>query len=110
MLAIVAAYGLLMVPVRYQVTTEGIAINRVVFRRWNEFAGIEISSQKITIVGKPGNGRFPIWLSASHQREILPFLYRYVQGAIRPGDSPANSKGGSQQGRMPFRRLLERRS
>jgi hypothetical protein len=110
LLAMVAAYGILMVPVRYRLTNVGIAINGVVFRRWSEFGDIKPSTQKLVLIGRPGNGRFAIWVRGTHQNEVLPLLRRNVQGSSRQGETPATPKGGPQEGHLSFRRLLARRS
>jgi hypothetical protein len=92
-LAIVAAYGILMVPARYTLTTTGVGLNRVVFRRWSEFASVE-TSQKVILVGRPGNGNFPMWLRGQHQEEVLGLVRRHVQGSSRQEVAPAFAKGG----------------
>src|SRR5436305_5075289 len=64
LLAILAANAILLVPVHYQITPQGVALNGSLFRRWNEFASIQLESQKITLVGQPGNARFQLWTRA----------------------------------------------
>jgi len=108
-LAIVAAYGILMVPVRYRLTTEGIALNRVVFRRWSEFGEMEVSPQRIVLRGRPGNGRLTLWLRDAHQRDVLPLLRRYVQSQSSSRPSTKEKEGDMKAGTMLYRRLLPRR-
>jgi hypothetical protein len=107
-LAIVAAYGILMVPVRYQLTTQGVAINRVVFRPWQEFAESKVTDKNIVLVGKPGNGHFTIWIGARHQADIRPLLRRFVQESKSPG-SQSREEGERSALSTQFRRLLPRR-
>lgn len=38
-IAILATFAVLTIPARYTVTTEGIALNNVVFRSWTDFTG-----------------------------------------------------------------------
>lgn len=110
LLAIVASYGVLMVPVRYQITSHGIGLNRVIFRRWDEFAEIEASSQRIVLRGRPGNGRLTIWLRDVHQADVLSLLRRYVHGANRasarihpePAERTNDKKGGSKTEQIRF--------
>jgi len=109
-LAIVAAYGIIMIPARYILTNTGIGLNRVVFRRWSEFEAVETAPQKITLIGRPGNGRFPIWLRGPRQQEVLSLVRRHVRGTSRQGETPTTPKGGPEEGQMSIGRLLARRS
>src|SRR5436190_4608041 len=53
-----AALAVVNVPVRYRFTTRGIALGRVLFRRWEEFQGYRASKKGAILIGKPGNGGF----------------------------------------------------
>ena len=99
-----------MVPVRYRITTQGIAVNRVVFRRWPEFAEMEIRPNRIVLQGKPGNGRLTLWLRDTHQQEALPLLRRYVQSRRSSSSRSEEKEGDMNRGTMLYRRLLPRRS
>jgi hypothetical protein len=109
-LAILAAYGILMVPARYTLTTTGIGLNRVVFRRWSEFAAVETTPQKVHLIGRPGNGRFPIWLRGQHQNEVLGLVRRNIYGSRSPGEAAEPLKGGDRQKTVLFRRIFARHS
>src|SRR5947209_10112350 len=50
LLAIVAMWGILSVPIRYRLTSQGIALNRVVFRRWTEFRGYHTDKNLIRLL------------------------------------------------------------
>src|SRR5215213_1269881 len=54
LLAVLACYAVLMVPIRYRFTSAGVAVNRVVFRRWREFAAVEAGRRSLTLRGVPG--------------------------------------------------------
>src|SRR5207237_10477277 len=98
LVAIVAAYGVLMVPVRYSLTTEGVGLNRVVFRPWQEFAGYSASSRQLVLEGRPGNGRFAIPLLAERQPAVLPVLRNYLAPAVpTAGDGRDAEEGGSRR-------------
>ncbi len=81
LLAVLACYGVLMIPVRYRLTSAGVGVNAVVFRRWSEFGGITTSPRAITLRGRPGNGRFALRLLVSHQPEALAVIRRHVRAA-----------------------------
>jgi hypothetical protein len=110
LLAIVAAFGIITIPVRYRFTAVGVGLNRVVFRRWDEFERVETKPQRLVLIGRPGNGRFPIWVRGPHQSEVLHLVQRYLSASRRSGDVEPIAKGGPEEGQMPIRRLLARRS
>ncbi len=112
LLAIVAVYGILLIPVRYQITTEGVGVNRVVFRRWCEFASYTTSPRQILLQGRSGNGRFAIRLLPAHQLEVLPIVRHYVTpdaGTTSPV-AATTRQGGARPEHTRRRRLLARRS
>lgn len=80
-LAVLACYGVLTIPVRYRLTSEGVGANGVVFRRWAEFDGVETSARAIILRGRPGNGRFALRLFTSHQPEALAVIRRRMRAA-----------------------------
>ena len=49
--------GVVAMPIRYTFTKAGVAVNRVVFRPWSEFAGYEATRYGVRLLGRPGNGR-----------------------------------------------------
>jgi hypothetical protein len=91
---IVIANVILFIPVHYRLTTSGVAVNQVVFRHWNEFARVDVSAGKVTLVGRPGNGKLNLWVRAAHQHDLLRVVRQRVRSAAS-GSSPAN------QARMP---------
>jgi hypothetical protein len=93
-IAVLACYGVLMIPVRYRFTTAGVGVNNVVFRRWSEFEGVERAARSITLRGAPGNGRFVLRLLGAHRDEALAVVRRHVRAE---GQAPpsAGRKGGS---------------
>lgn len=58
--------GLLQVPIRYRFTSQGIALGRLMFRPWSEFAGYRPTAKGVALVGKEGNGSF--WIRANAVR------------------------------------------
>ena len=59
--------AIVQVPVRYKFTTQGVALGRVLFRPWSEFAGYRSSEKGLAIVGKGTNGSF--WVRATGDRQ-----------------------------------------
>lgn len=93
-LAIVACYGVLTAPVRYRLTTTGLGVNGVVFRRWPEFCQVETSAHAITLHGTPGNGRFTLRLLRANQTEALRVIERQLHLPAALGGKVAGKKRG----------------
>lgn len=78
-LAVIAGVlGILAIPMRYVLTTDGIALNRSVFRRWSEFEGFQADSGGIKLVPQPGVRGFRIVTTAAKSQEITRALRRYL--------------------------------
>src|SRR2546428_1417627 len=55
---VLIATGILLIPVRCTITTEGVGINNVVFRPWNELSGFATERRRIRLVGSEGTRPF----------------------------------------------------
>src|SRR5215216_957229 len=58
LLVIVITEAILTIPVKVAATTQGLAINHVVFREWSDFAGFITSGRLITLQPKDGSRPF----------------------------------------------------
>src|SRR5260221_316245 len=76
---ILVALALINLPVRYQFTTVGIACNNVLFRKWKEFEYARYRGAKLTLVPRKSFGAIPLFVLASRQDEIFPYLQRILQ-------------------------------
>ncbi|MEO8457577.1 MAG: ammonium transporter [Chloroflexota bacterium] len=47
---IFATFAIITIPVKYVVTTEGIGLNNVLFRRWEEFRGMMVAKRHVSLV------------------------------------------------------------
>lgn len=73
------ALGIINLPVRYYFTTQGIACNNVLFRKWKEFEYTRYHRAKVTLMPRKGFGSLPLYVLASRQEEVLPYFQRYLQ-------------------------------
>ncbi len=78
LLVVLVVMMLLMMRARYLITTEGIAMNNVVFRPWKDFTGFEINSRGVKLLPKAGMRPFNIRLIGEHKKEIVVMLRRYL--------------------------------
>ncbi|WP_245688582.1 ammonium transporter [Thermogemmatispora onikobensis] len=76
---ILMALAIVNLPVHYRLTDRGIACNNVFFRPWEEFEYATLRGWKLTLIPRQGAGRLRLALSPKHQRELLPYLSRFLQ-------------------------------
>ncbi len=60
-------FAVVQMPIRYRFTTRGVALGRLLYRPWTEFAGYRAGPRGVAIIGKPGNGSF--WIRATGKRK-----------------------------------------
>ena len=77
-LVLLIAQAMLMIPVRCKLTSDGVALNNVVFRPWSEFAGFSVASRRIVLMGRDGTRPMNLPLLADHQKEVIPILRRHL--------------------------------
>src|SRR5713226_5767923 len=73
------ALGIINLPVRYYFTTQGIACNNVLFRKWKQFEYARYHRTKLTLMPRKGFGSLPLYVLASRQDEVLPYFQRFLQ-------------------------------
>ncbi len=78
LIAMTAMYVVVSRPIRYRLTSAGIAVNRVVFRPWSEFSGYEARRGSLRLVGAPGAGRFDIRVAIARYAPVTAVVSRYL--------------------------------
>ncbi|HEU5315353.1 MAG TPA: hypothetical protein VFX49_04545 [Chloroflexota bacterium] len=71
-------------PAVYRLTERGLALNRVVFRAWNEFDGVEETRTGVRLGGKAGMGAFAVICLTGAPRQTLR---RRIEGLLQRGAS-----------------------
>jgi len=99
LIVVLATFVIVSIPIQYTFTTEGIARNRVVFRRWDEFSAIADGRGRILLRGVPGAANFPLLLADDQHAAALHLLATTPLGAPHPASSPAMRKRGKHKHR-----------
>src|SRR2546422_2647265 len=71
---VLIATGILLIPVRCIITTEGVGISNVVFRPWSELSGFATERRRIRLIGSEGTRPFMLPLLPGKQQVVLPVL------------------------------------
>ena len=79
-------------PVKVFLTSDGVAINRVVFRPWSEFTAFRVEKRKIVLLGKDGVRPLNLSIFGSHQQEVIPLLRRRLSEAKAEGKAGARRR------------------
>ena len=80
----IAIAALIALPVRYTLTTEGIALGRTPFRRWTEFGGVMRRRGGVRLQGVAGARGMTVWLSGSRDDdEFVLLLRQLVRGSYK---------------------------
>lgn len=87
----------------YRVTNDGIAFNHLVFRRWDEFGGIDETRTGLRLIPLPGTGKFTvICLRRTQRHELRDIITRCLSHAPRvaaPMKAQQGTGGPSTSGR-----------
>lgn len=76
---VLVAAAIMFIPVRYFFTTEGVAVNNVVFRPWTEFRGFSVERRRIVLEGQEGMRSLSLTLLPGKQEDVLPLLRQHLK-------------------------------
>lgn len=84
MIPVVSTVMLLVIPVQYTITDQGIRLGWTRFRRWTEFAGVRRTRFGARLLGVNRTRGINIWLSGSRDDdEFLHFLRQTQKSAYK---------------------------
>ena len=79
-----------LIPARYTLTTEGIAIGATSFRRWTEFSGVTVRRGRIRCKPITGSRGLSIWLPGRfHDADTVAEVRRLIRDAYQGRSIPA---------------------
>lgn len=91
LLVLGAVFTILTIPTRYIVTSEGVALNHVVFRAWTEFRGVEESRGGLRLRARDGYRDFLVTLAPHRRNQTRRILERAMRGRV---DAVEQQRGG----------------
>ena len=92
LLIMLTATAILFIPIRYTLTSEGIAFNNVVFRPWSDFIGAEASRRYVRLTPKPETRPFDVRVLGSHQASFLSLARRFLPPSSSQESGEVRSK------------------
>jgi hypothetical protein len=81
MAAIVAAVALVIVlmPMRYTLTTKGVAVGDAIFRPWSDFSGFKAGKTSLELAHPSNFGRLTLFVKPAEMDSVLKFVERQVK-------------------------------
>ncbi len=81
------------VPARYTITTEGVSVGALTFRRWTEFSGLTVRRGRVRCKSINGVRPLEIWLPGRfHDADSVTEIRRLMRGAYQ-GRTAASADG-----------------
>lgn len=78
LIAFVALFGVLMIPARYTITSDGIGLNNVVFRSWTDFSGYREERGSVVLEAIEGQRDFRLYVMGAHRDVAVKALSRLL--------------------------------
>lgn len=99
--ALLAAFAILTIPVRYRFTAQGIALNNVVFRAWSNFSGYHEERLALVLEAVEGQRDMRLHVIGAHRdaarRALASILNQPGQRSQRSHRRPSLPVGASRQ-------------
>jgi hypothetical protein len=81
MAAMVAAFALLILlaPMRYTITTKGIAVGDGIFRPWSDFSGFKVGRFSLQLAAPSNSGRLTLFVKPAEMDNVLKYVQQHVK-------------------------------
>ncbi len=77
-LVIVLTFAILMIPAKYILTSEGVALNNALFRRWDEFEGYRLQGLRVQLIGRGALSSFTLYVPSREQSDLVKVLKKVL--------------------------------
>lgn len=95
LIAVLATFAVLTIPVRYRITSQGIALNNVVFRSWTDFRGYRDERTSVVLDAVEGQRSFRMHVLGANRDLAVKVLARVLaRSAVerKPGGARAGGR------------------
>lgn len=72
-------FVILIMPMRYTLTTKGIGVGNVVFRPWNEFSGFSMRKSSLELASLDSLGPITLSVKPAEMDNVLKFVERHIK-------------------------------
>ena len=83
MAGIVAVIALViaLMPMRYTLTTKGVAVGEMAFRPWSDFSGFRAGKTSLELAHPSSFGRLTLFVKPAEINNVLPYVERHIHNA-----------------------------
>jgi hypothetical protein len=73
------AFAILLLPMKYTFTSQGIAVGDAIYRPWNEFNGYQIRGAQVTLRHPAPFANLTLFVTSVEREKIVGFITRRVR-------------------------------
>ena len=73
------AVGILLIPMRYTLTTQGVAVGDGIFRSWSDFSGFKAGKTRLQLAAPSKFGRLTLFIKPAEMDNVLKYVQRYIK-------------------------------
>lgn len=81
---IVLTFAILLLPMQYTFTTQGIAVGDTIYRPWNEFSGYNIRGAQITLQHPAPLANLTLFVTTVEREKVIGFITRRIHSKSYP--------------------------
>jgi hypothetical protein len=73
------AMVILIMPMKYTLTTKGVGVGQIAFHEWKEFSGFNVSKSKLQLAGSTSVSRITLFIKPAEMDNVLKYVERHVK-------------------------------
>ena len=70
---------ILLIPMRYTLTTKGVAVGDGIFRSWSDFSGFKAGKTRLQLAASSKFGRLTLFVKPAEMDNVLKYVERYIK-------------------------------
>lgn len=107
---IMATFAIVSIKIRYTFSSQGVALNNVVFRSWSEFKDYKQEPRYLRLEAKPGMRDFKALLPGQNRAEIDQMLLKLVRSKDAPTTGSKVSRSDKSSAKVRLNRTAKKHS
>jgi len=72
---------IVLIPIRYTLTTKGVAVGEMAFRPWSDFSGFKANKASLELAHPSIFGRLTLFVKPAEMGNVLPYVERHIHSA-----------------------------
>ncbi len=76
---LIVAFAILLLPMNYTFTTQGVAVGDAIFRTWDEFVGYDVRGSHIVLQHPSPFSSLTLFVTSVEREKVLTYITRRIQ-------------------------------